>query len=575
MNEIPSAKGLKGFQKVTRLWAWLVHTPYQEPQRAWQGRFLAASLLFTVGFSLYGLLLPLSDSFKPFGENYTLFLALSLCGFLLAYALNRHGYYIVATNMTLLNFSLNAFLAVMIGGHEMQSLFLIYLLIPILLSSILVSFAQAVIVYGLIMAGFCGLLLSGLGRQPLTPHIALLVGIVGIITLLMIYYRNNVEQIRQSSLIESEERYRSLVEVCPDAIVVVSEGKFVYVNPSAITLFGAHSADDLLGKYAIEFIDPAYRRDVSESLLRPRDDRPLEQSVTRLDGTSRAVEAIGSAILYEGKRARQSVIRDITERQKAHQQALELTLEREKIRLLEQFISDTSHDLRTPISTLGTVAYLFEKLSDKISEQANHQSTPDQQALERSLQQLRERAQSLRSTIQRLARIVEGMFDMARLDGLTTFTLTRMDLNSVVKRTLEPYLADAAQLGCTLTLTLSDDNPNVFLNEMEFSRVLQNLVENALQYTPNGGTVAISTHTLNQEAVFEVRDTGIGITTDELPHIFERFYRTDKARSTHTGGAGLGLAITKKIVDGHRGRITVMSQLDQGTTFRVHLPLIG
>ncbi|MCE7946157.1 MAG: PAS domain S-box protein [Chloroflexi bacterium CFX4] len=575
MSEIPSTKRLNGFQEVARLWAWLLHTPYQVPQRIWQGRFLAASLLFAITFSIYALLLPLSESFKPFGENYTLCLALSMCGFLVAYALNRHGYYSVATNVTLLNFSLNTFLAAIIGGYEMQSLFLIYLLIPILLSSVLVSFAQAVIVYALIMAGFCGLLLSTLGEQSLTPHIAMIVGIVGMITLLMIYYRNNVEQIRQSNLIESEERYRSLVEVCPDAIVVVAEGKFVYVNPSAITLFGAHSADDLLGKYAIEFIDPAYRRDVSESLLRPRDDRPLEQRITRLDGVARAVEVIGSAILYEGKRARQSVIRDITERQRAHQQAMELTLEREKIRLLEQFISDTSHDLRTPISTLSTVAYLFEKLSDKISEQAHHHNAPDQQALERSLQQLRERAQSLRSTVQRLARIVEGMFDMARLDGLTAFTLTRLDLNSVVKRTLEPYLADATQLGCTLTLTLSNDNPHAFLNEMEFSRVLQNLVENALQYTPNGGTVTMRTYVANQEAVFEVRDSGIGIAVDELPHIFERFYRTDKARSTHTGGAGLGLAITKKIVEAHRGRITVASQPDQGTTFCVYLPLVG
>ena len=575
MSEISSRKRLNGFQAVARLWAWLLHTPYQAPQRIWQGRILAASLFFAIAFNVYALLLPLSESFKPFGENYALFVALSLCSFLLAYALNRRGYYMAATTLTLLNFSLNAFLAATTGTHEMQSLFLIYLLIPILLSSVLVSFAQAVIIYGLIMAGLCGLLLAGLGQQAFTPQITVMVGIVGIITLLLIYYRNKIEQIRQSNLIESEERYRSLVEVCPDAIVVVSESKFGYVNPSAITLFGAHSADDLLGKYAIEFIDPAYRRDVSESLLRPRDDRPIEQRLMRLDGTSRAVEVIGSAILYEGKRARQSVSRDITERQKAHQQAMELALQREKIRLLEQFISDTSHDLRTPISTLSTVAYLFEKLSDKISEQVSHQSAPEEQALERSLQQLRERAQSLRSTVQRLARIVEGMFDMARLDRLTTFTLTRVNLNNVVKRTLEPYFADAAQLGCTLTLTLSDDNLNAFLNEVEFSRVLQNLVENALQYTPSGGTITISTYTVHQEVIFEVRDSGIGIAADELPHIFERFYRTDKARSTHTGGAGLGLAITKKIVDGHRGRITVESQPDQGTTFRVHLPLVG
>jgi signal transduction histidine kinase len=166
------------------------------------------------------------------------------------------------------------------------------------------------------------------------------------------------------------------------------------------------------------------------------------------------------------------------------------------------------------------------------------------------------------------------MFDMARLDGLTTFTLSRTDLNTVIERALEPYFADAEQLGCTLTFTPCSQSLSVFLNEMEFGRVLQNLVENALQYTPRGGKIALSTYAQENKAVFEVSDSGIGIAADELPHIFERFYRTDKARSTHTGGAGLGLAIAKKIVEGHRGRITVESQPDRGTTFRIYLPMV-
>jgi len=554
-----------------RLWLWLTHVPYSETQRKRQGEFLAGAALFVIFAALASVILPMPQAPRPFGEHYTAMLLLCSALFAVVYALNRAGKYNWAATLMLSAFAFNTIMAVLLATEPERFFFLIYLIVPILLSTVLVSFPYAFLSYSLIIGGFAIMLIAQPEARLTLLNIMLFIVTVGLATLLMIYYRDALEADRQRSLSESEARYRSLVEVCPDAIVVVAEGRFVFVNPAAITLFGAQNADELLGKAAIAFIDPAFRRDVSESLLRPRDDRPVEQRILRLDGTARTVEVIGSAILYGGKRARQSVIRDITERQKAQQQALELAVEREKIRLLEQFISDTSHDLRTPIATLNTNAYVFEKLGQKMSAQLTQN---DAQSLERTLQQLMERAQDLRLTARRLARIVEGMFDMARLDGLTTFTLSRTDLNKVIARALEPYFTDAEQLGCTLTFTPCSQKLSVFLNEVEFGRVLQNLVENALQYTPRGGKIAVSTYAQENKAVFEVSDSGIGIAADELPHIFERFYRTDKARSTHTGGAGLGLAIAKKIVEGHRGRITVESQPDRGTTFRVYLPMV-
>jgi PAS domain S-box-containing protein len=554
-----------------RLWLWLTHVPYSETQRRRQGEFLAGASLFVIFAALASVILPMPQAPRPFGEHYTAMLLLCSALFAVVYALNRAGKYNWAATLMLSAFAFNTIMAVLLATEPERFFFLVYLIVPILLSTVLVSFPYAFLSYSLIVGSFAVMLIAQPEARPMLLNIMLFIVTVGLATLLMIYYRDALEADRQRSLSESEARYRSLVEVCPDAIVVVSEGRFVFVNPAAVTLFGAQGADELLGKAAIAFIDPAFRHDVSESLLRPRDEHPVEQRILRLDGTARMVEVIGSAILYGGKRARQSVIRDITERQKAQQQALELAVEREKIKLLEQFISDTSHDLRTPIATLNTNAYVFEKLGQKMSAQLTQN---DAQSLERTLQQLMERAQDLRLTARRLARIVEGMFDMARLDGLTTFTLSRTDLNKVIARALEPYFTDAEQLGCTLTFTPCSQSLSVFLNEVEFGRVLQNLVENALQYTPRGGRIALSTYAQENKAVFEVSDSGIGIAAEELPHIFERFYRTDKARSTHTGGAGLGLAIAKKIVEGHRGRITVESQPDHGTTFRVYLPIV-
>lgn len=558
--------------KVWRLWVWLFYVPYPETQRRRQGEFLAGTLLFIIVMSVMSIILPIPQSPRPFGNYHAPMLVLLSLNFASAYVLNRYGYYSWAVSLTLVGFTFGTVFSVLLSADQDRLFFLIYLLVPVLLGIALLRLSQALLLYGLIVISFLISVTVYPQERPLLLNIMLFVALVGLVSFLLIQHFNRVENARKRALSESEARYRSLVEVCPDAIVVVAEGKFVFVNPAAVTLFGANSPDDLLGRRAIEFIDPAFRQDVSESLLRPRDDHPVEQRIIRLDGTLRAVEVIGSAIQYGGKHARQSVIRDITERQKAQQQALELALEREKIKLLEQFISDTSHDLRTPIAALNTSGYVFEKLSQRIAELV---AQGDTESLTRALEQLSERAQSLQATSRRFARIVEGMFDMARLDGLTTFTLSRTELNTVVKRTIEPYFSDAAQAGCAFTLTLCDQPLMVFLNEVEFGRVLQNLVENALQYTPRGGSIQVSTYAQEGKAVFEVRDSGIGIAPDELPHIFERFYRTDKARSTHTGGAGLGLAIAKKIVEAHKGRITVESQTDCGTTFRVYLPMIS
>ena len=104
--------------------------------------------------------------------------------------------------------------------------------------------------------------------------------------------------------------------------------------------------------------------------------------------------------------------------------------------------------------------------------------------------------------------------------------------------------------------------------------MIYNLVDNAIKYTPAGGTVWVKLYTQSARAVLEVRDNGIGIPKESLPHLFERFYRVDKARSRSTGGTGLGLSIVQSVVHLHGGDIEVESEENVGTTFRVYLPLV-
>ncbi|PJF24774.1 MAG: hypothetical protein CUN53_16140 [Phototrophicales bacterium] len=165
------------------------------------------------------------------------------------------------------------------------------------------------------------------------------------------------------------------------------------------------------------------------------------------------------------------------------------------------------------------------------------------------------------------------MMDMARLDGAQSQPHLVEPLNRVVYRALDMIQPLAAKKAITLYAEIDDSLPETMVDDADFSRVVQNLIENAVNYTPEGGFIQVTTRRYNEGVALEVRDNGIGISSEDLPNIFNRLYRADKARTTRSGGMGLGLAIVKRIVEAHRGTIEVDSVLCAGSVFRVCLPL--
>ena len=117
------------------------------------------------------------------------------------------------------------------------------------------------------------------------------------------------------------------------------------------------------------------------------------------------------------------------------------------------------------------------------------------------------------------------------------------------------------------------DECEMFADPGKLAQVCYNIIENAIKYTPDGGTITVSLAKAGRDAVLEIADTGVGIPEADLPHVFDRFYRVDKARSRETGGTGLGLSIVKQIVRLHAGTVTVASEYGKGTTFTVQLPV--
>src|SRR5690606_22452167 len=167
---------------------------------------------------------------------------------------------------------------------------------------------------------------------------------------------------------------------------------------------------------------------------------------------------------------------------------------------------------------------------------------------------------------------VSELLELSRLEGAEPQPPpTPVSVDAVVAEVLDRGRTGAAARGITLTGT-GQPGLTVYGSESQLVTALSNLVENAVAYSPEGSEVTVTTGTDGDEVVISVADRGIGIAPEDLPRIFERFYRSDRARSRATGGTGLGLAIVKHIVTNHGGRVDVASTLGEGSTFTRRLP---
>ncbi|HZR16462.1 MAG TPA: ATP-binding protein [Verrucomicrobiae bacterium] len=221
-----------------------------------------------------------------------------------------------------------------------------------------------------------------------------------------------------------------------------------------------------------------------------------------------------------------------------------------------RFVADASHELRTPLAVLqGELESLVQQ----------PQFTPE----------WRDRVGSALEEVDRLSHIVEGLFAISRLDaGEATAEWVPLDLAELASATADQMSLLAEDKGIKVTCHAS---AGVWVagDRARLKQVVVNLLDNAIKYTLDGGTVTLSVAAEAGHAVLEVSDNGIGIPAAAVPRIFERFFRVDQARSREQGGAGLGLSIVKSICAAHHGGVAVTSQPGQGSRFRVELPLIS
>jgi signal transduction histidine kinase len=218
----------------------------------------------------------------------------------------------------------------------------------------------------------------------------------------------------------------------------------------------------------------------------------------------------------------------------------------------QELVSDLAHELRSPITVihgyLETIAVGIDRF------------TPDIQA-------------QLQSETKRLMRLTDNLLELARVEaGYLPLCLENISIPSLLQNVVATFATTSAQANCQLKIQLVNELPLIYVDRDRLNQILVNLISNAIKYTPNG-TVIIQAGRERSNVWVSVIDNGSGIAPEHLHKVFERFWRADLSRDTSTGGNGIGLAITKRLVELQGGKIEVESALDRGSIFRFSIPI--
>lgn len=229
---------------------------------------------------------------------------------------------------------------------------------------------------------------------------------------------------------------------------------------------------------------------------------------------------------------------------------------REQERLRQEFIANASHELKTPTMAIGSVVEAL---------QAGAAEDPKLRV---------QFLESLERLVDRQANLLQDLLDISRLDGGEIKAKDQVNVQQLVMDAVEQVRPNAEKRQISLNVDVAMDDVLVTGNLIHLQRALVNILTNAINYTGIDGIVDLKASLgSNNEVEIKIADTGIGIDPMDLPHIFERFYRADKARSRSSGGSGLGLAITEEIIHRHNGSVTVESIVGEGTQFTIKLPV--
>ncbi len=338
---------------------------------------------------------------------------------------------------------------------------------------------------------------------------------------------------------DDREQLRTVLRDMVEGVVALDGSQRVlFANAQAIRLLdlppggavGRRLWEVLRQRPLLDLVDRAMKRA-----------EPVHEELDWSGGAARTL-AVHAARLSAGSGGAVVVLHDTTELRRLE-------------RLRQEFAANVSHELKTPLSVIrACVETLIDGAKD------------DAEARDRFLKQIDEQAG-------RLNALILDLLNLARIEsGAELFEFGRIPVGAMVAAVVERHRARAAARRQTLNLAEGPADLAVWADEEAVDQILDNLLDNAVKYTPEGGRVTVGWRGEDGQVAVEVADTGVGIPDADLARVFERFYRVDKARSREVGGTGLGLSIVKHLVQAMNGSVRAASRVGQGTTFTVRLP---
>jgi two-component system phosphate regulon sensor histidine kinase PhoR len=344
-------------------------------------------------------------------------------------------------------------------------------------------------------------------------------------------------QEKVAALTDERTQLAAVLENMADGVLIVDgDGRVLLINPSAARLLGT-SQEDALG---LSFAQATRHHELFDVWRGCQDTGSERIELLQMGAEALFWRVIVTPLEDKDGKGCLVILQDLTELHRLQT-------------IRQDFIGNVSHELRTPLASLKA---LVDTLRDGALE--------DPPAAQRFLDHME-------TEVDTLTQIIQESLELSRIEsGRVPLRLELTAVADVVLPAVERLRAQAERAGLHIQLDLPEDIPAVLADPERIQQVITNLLHNAIKFTPPEGEIQVSAEQVEQEVVLSVRDTGVGISTEDLPRVFERFYKADRARSG--GGTGLGLAIAKHIVQGHGGRIWAQSPEGQGSAFSFSLP---
>ena len=358
-------------------------------------------------------------------------------------------------------------------------------------------------------------------------------------------------QQQEQILAKSEAQQRALLKAIPDLIFRNHrDGTFLDYNVGNSSELLV-SPDQFMGKKPSDVLTPdlaqTFMQLIEEAL--ETGNQIVYEYTLPIQGNLADFEA---RIVVSGPNEVLSIVRNITERRKLQAQTVALALEKERSLLLRQFVQNTSHEFRTPLSVINMTLSTLGRFKDE-------------QAQQRSIQRAKQQ-------IPRMIRLLDMTLSMIRLDNENVVLQGELvDLNQFMGQIMDGLEETAVSKNVHIALQPDTSLPPIPVDINWLNEAFTQILTNSIHFTPAGGAVTIRITKQEDQAIVQIQDTGPGISPENLPHIFERFWRSDKAHTQP--GFGLGLPIAQKIIEMHNGQIKVTSNPEIGTTVTVTLPL--